>query len=396
MQDWTSGVHDWHNVNLSQGFREPGVYYQQGREERFLRAAENNYQTIMGIYGQFPGGGFAGDENCRPGYTDPRQGFETCGIVEFMHSFEMLTKISGNPLWADRCEDIAVNSLPAALTPDLKGLHYLTCANQVQLDKENKAPEIQNDGTMFSYSPFERYRCCQHNVSHGWPYYAEELWLATPDRGLCASLYAASEVSAKVGEGTSVKVSEETDYPFGDTVTLKISAAQPVKFPLYLRIPRWCADASVKINGKSVRCAPKPLAYVVLEREWKDGDTVSLRLPMEVRVQTWEKNQNAVSVSYGVLTFSLKIGERWQRCGGTDAWPESEVFPTTPWNYGLVLDDKNPAKSFKVVKRSGGALPAQPFTPADRAHRTPGFRQSGFPSGSWIRSAWWANCNPAP
>ena len=32
---------------------------------------------------------------------------------------------------------------------------------------------------MFSYSPFEVYRCCQHNVSHGWPYYAEELWLAT-------------------------------------------------------------------------------------------------------------------------------------------------------------------------------------------------------------------------
>src|ERR1035437_7724954 len=244
MQDWTTGVHNWHNVNLAQGFREPGVYYQQSKEERFLRAAENNYQAIMGVYGQFPGGGFAGDENCRPGYTDPRQGFETCGIVEFMHSFEMLLKISGNPLWADRCEDIAFNSFPAALTPDEKGLHYLTCANQVQLDKNNKAPEIQNDGTMYSYSPGERYRCCQHNVSHGWPYYAEELWLATADRGLCASLYAASEVSAKVGAGTSVKIAEETDYPFSDTITLKLSTAQPVKFPLYLRIPRWCTAAS--------------------------------------------------------------------------------------------------------------------------------------------------------
>jgi hypothetical protein len=364
MENWTSGVHDWHNVNLAQGFREPGVYFQQAKEERFLRAAENNYQTIMGLYGQFPGGGFAGDENCRPGHTDPRQGFETCGIVEFMHSFEMLLKISGNPLWADRCEDIAVNSFPASLTPDWKGLHYLTCANQVQLDKGNKAPEIQNDGTMFSYSPFERYRCCQHNVSHGWPYYAEELWLATADRGLCASLYAASEVSAKVGAGTSVKVEEETDYPFSDTIKLKLSTAQPVKFPLYLRIPRWCTAASAKINGKTVRFSAKPLSYVILEREWKDGDTVSLRLPMQVSVQKWAKNQNAVSVNYGPLTFSLKIGERWERCGGTDAWPELEVFPTTPWNYGLMLDQKNPAKSFKVVKRDGGPLPAQPFMPA--------------------------------
>lgn len=386
MENWTSGVHNWHNVNLAQGFREPGVYYQQAKEPRFLAAAERNYQTIMELYGQFPGGGFAGDENCRPGYTDPRQGFETCGIVEFMHSFEMLTKISGNPLWADRCEDIAFNSLPASLTPDWKGLHYLTCPNQIQLDKENKAPAIQNEGTMFSYSPFERYRCCQHNVSHGWPYYAEELWLATPDRGLCASLYAASEVTARVGDGTRVMIAEATDYPFGDMVTLRLSTARAVRFPLYLRIPRWCAGASVKINGKAVRVAAQPLRYLALERAWKDGDTVSLRLPMQVAVRRWEKNNNAASVDYGPLTFSLKIGERWSRCGGTEAWPELEVFPTTPWNYGLVLHRKNPAKSFKVVRRSGNSgLPAQPFEPAAApielrvdARRIPAWKQDAL------------------
>ena len=62
----------------------------------------HDYDTVMGLYGQVPGGGFGGDENCRPGYHDPRQGFETCGIVEFMHSFEMLSRITGDPVWADR------------------------------------------------------------------------------------------------------------------------------------------------------------------------------------------------------------------------------------------------------------------------------------------------------
>src|SRR5205814_3657891 len=107
MHNWSSGVSDWHNVNLAQGFREPGVYYQQARDSKFLHAVENNYDTVMHLYGQCPGGGFAGDENCRPGFGDPRQGCETCGIVECMHSFDMLTKISGDPIWADRCEDIA-------------------------------------------------------------------------------------------------------------------------------------------------------------------------------------------------------------------------------------------------------------------------------------------------
>jgi DUF1680 family protein len=362
MARWDTGVINWHNVNIAQGFREPAVYYQQSHDPKHLDDAERNYETVMDLYGQFPGGGFGGDENCRLGFTDPRQGFETCGIVEFMHSFEMLTRIGGNPLWADRCEEIAFNSLPAALTPDLKGLHYLTCANQVQLDKANKSPGVQNEGTMFSYSPYEVYRCCQHNVSHGWPYYAEELWLATADRGLCASLYSASEVSAKVGDGTLVKITEETEYPFEATVGFKVSTPAPVTFPLYLRIPRWCAVPVLKVNGKRVPFQSRPLSYLVVERAWHDGECVALELPMQLSVRRWTKNQNAVSVDFGPLTFSAKIGTRWSRYGGTDQWPEQEVFSTTPWNYGLVLDPKNPVKSFKLTGKRG-PLAAQPFTP---------------------------------
>lgn len=362
MAKWSSDVINWHNVNVAQGFREPGVYFLQAKDPKFLLAAERNYRKVMDLYGQFPGGGFAGDENCRPGFTDPRQGFETCGMIEFMHSFEMLTKISGQPLWSDRCEEMAFNSLPAALSPDWKGLHYLTCANQVQLDKNNHAPGVENSGTMFSYSPFEVYRCCQHNVSHGWPFYAEELWLATSDRGLCASLYAASEVSAKAGDGSTVTIFEETDYPFGDTVTFKISSAKPVAFPLYLRIPRWCEKPSVKVNGKSLSFKPKSPVYVAVERTWKNGDVVSLQLPMGTSVRTWAKNRNAVSVDYGPLTFSLKIGEKWSRYGTNEAWPEWEVFPTTPWNYGLMLNPRNPERSFEVVRKSG-PVASNPFTP---------------------------------
>jgi len=300
-------VINWHNVNIAQGFREPGVYYQQAGDRKYLDAAERNYETVMGTYGQFPGGGFGGDENCRPGYTDPLQGFETCGIVEFMHSFEMLLKISGDPRWADRCEELAFNSLPAASTPDLKALHYLTCANQVQLDTKNKAPDIDNGGNMFAYSPFELYRCCQHNVSHGWPYYAEELWLGTSDSGLCASLYCASQVTAKVGDGATVQLSEETEYPFSDSIRFKLTTQGAVKFPLYLRIPLWCERAKVQVNGRSVPVKAGPLEYVVLNRTWKNGDKVQLQLPMQVAMRTWQKNRDAVSVDYGALTFSLKI-----------------------------------------------------------------------------------------
>ncbi|MCX7010996.1 MAG: glycoside hydrolase family 127 protein [Candidatus Sumerlaeota bacterium] len=369
MADWTAGLPNWHNVNVAEGFREPAEFWMQARDAKppdpsaglGLAAAARNYDEVMGLYGQFPGGGFAGDENCRKGYGDPRQGFETCGIVEFMRSFEMLTRISGDPLWADRCEEIAFNSLPAALTPDLKALHYLTGANQVRLDSANKSPGIQNRGCMFAYSP-HRYRCCQHNHGMGWPYYAEELWLATADNGLCASLYAACEATAKAGDGAQVRIVEETDYPFGETIQLTLSSPRRVAFPLYLRVPRWCEAPAVKVNGQDAPVDATPLSFIVIRREWADGDTVTLRLPMRVSTRTWPKNNNAVSVDYGPLTFSLKIGEEWRRFGDDDKWPEWEVLPATPWNYGLALDGNDPAASFELT-RSCDATPDQPFTP---------------------------------
>jgi hypothetical protein len=363
MARWDQEVVNWHNVNVAQGFRAGTVFWMLSGDAGHLDSAERNYHKVFDTFGQFPGGGFVGDENSRPGFTDPRGGIETCGVVELMHSFEMLTKITGQPVWGDRCEEIAFNTFPAALTPDQKALHYITCDNQIQLDPGNKSPEIQNGGTMVSYSPFEVYRCCQHNVSHGWPYYAEELWLATPDNGLCASLYSACQVNAKAGDGAAVKITEDTEYPFGDTVKFTIETAKPAKFPLYLRVPRWCDSAAVSINGKAAGAQSKPLAFIRLERKWHDGDTVTLRMPMKLAVRQWLKNQDAVSVEYGPLSFSLAIRERFVSYGARNpAWPEWEVFPQSPWNYGLVLDEHHPASSFRLIK-SSGPLAAQPFTP---------------------------------
>jgi hypothetical protein len=360
--DWTHDLADRHGVNIAQCFREPAVFWLQSHEPAFLAAAERNYRSVMDVYGQFPGGGFAADENCRFGCTDPRQGFELCGIVEFMRSFEIMTRISGNPAWADRCEEIAINSLPAALTPDMKAIHYLTGANMVQLDRGNKAPGIENSGTQLSYSPAGIYHCCQHNHAMGWPHYAEELWLATADKGLCASLYAASDVDAKVGNGATIHIAEETDYPFGDTIRLKVSAAKPVGFPLWIRLPRWSGKPIVTINNKPLAIEAVSSGFLVIDRTWADNDTVAVQFPMHIAVHTWKKNKDAVSVSYGPLWFSLKIGEQWRQYGASKSWPEWEVYPTTPWNYGLVLSADAPSSSFTLSRRRG-PIAAQPFSP---------------------------------
>ena len=355
---WTQTVASWHGVNICQGFRAPGQFYQQSGDPRYLQASENRYADVMGIYGQVPGGMFGADENARPGYVGPRQAAETCSMVEFMYSFEYLLKVTGDGLWADRCEEVTFNSLPAAMTPDHKALHYLTAPNMVQLDRGRKDPLLQNAGDMLSYTPYEQYRCCQHNVSHGWPYYAQHLWLATADNGLAAAMYGASSVTAKVADGVEVRIDETTDYPFSGEVRLAIHTQRPVRFPLALRVPGWCDH--VRINGRQV--ATNGRGWVVVRRDWKDGDTLTLELPMTIATQVWEKNRNTVSVRRGPLWYSLKIEEDWREYDNGRPWKAWEVFPKSPWNYGLIVDTQEPAKSFEVVVR-GGKLADQPWTP---------------------------------
>ncbi|MBN1488969.1 MAG: glycoside hydrolase family 127 protein [Phycisphaerae bacterium] len=361
---WDEGVANWHGVNICQGFREPAQYFVLSQDRKDWDASERVYRTVMTLYGQVPGGMFGADENCRGGYHGPRQAAETCSMVEFMHSFEMLLGLSGDPTYADRCEDVAFNSLPAAMTPDAKALRYLTAPNMVRSDRLNKAPGVQNSGCMFAFSPDERYRCCQHNVSHGWPYYAEHLWMATRDNGLAAVLYAASAVTATVGagDGAEVRIEASTAYPFEEAVRMRVSTEKPVKFPLYLRIPGWCAGAAVSVNGSRLDAKPGPLTYVRVEREWADGDTVEVELPMAIEVKTWETNGDSVSVLRGPLAYSLKIEGYWGTFDGTETWPNFELVPTAPWHYGLIVDETQPAASFEVVRRAGPLEP-QPFKP---------------------------------
>ncbi|KQX91633.1 beta-L-arabinofuranosidase domain-containing protein [Streptomyces clavifer] len=376
--DWGDNLVDPHNVNIAQGFREPAQYALRSGSPQDTRDTYGTYGRAMDQYGQFPGGGFAGDENTRPGHGDPRQGFETCGIVEFMASHQLLTRITGDPLWADRCEELAFNSLPASLDPSGRAVHYITSANSVDLDNEPKSGrQFQNPFAMQAYLPgVDQYRCCPHNYGMGWPYFVEELWLATPDGGLAAAMYAACEVTAKVADGTEVTFTEETGYPFTDTVSLSLTSPKPLRFPLVLRIPAWCAAPVIEVGGRRV-AAPAGPAFTRIDRTWVNGDRVTLRFPQRTTVRTWAADHGAVSVDRGPLTYSLRIGEEYRRTGGTEQFPEYEVHATGPWNYGLVLDAEKPASSLRT--RSTGRAPGDdpftldgtPLTMTARARRIP-------------------------
>ena len=367
--DWTqkTNLPNWHNVNIAQCFREPATYYMQAKDSSYLKATYNDFYLVRTLYGQVPGGMFGADENARKGFDDPRQAVETCGMVEQMASDEILIGITGDPMWADHCEDVAFNTYPAAVMPDFKGLRYLTAPNMVVSDSRNHAPGLQNEGPFLMMNPFSS-RCCQHNHAQGWPYYAEHLWMATPDNGIAAMLYNSSSVTVKAGagKGSLVTLKQTTHYPFDEQIKIEISTAVPVNFPLYLRIPNWCSNAAIKVNGQAQTINLQSGSYAKIDKKWKQGDVVEMVMPMKLKKDVWDKNKSSVSINYGPLTFSLKIDEsykqmdskksaigdsRWQKNADPSQWPSYEIYPASLWNYGLSLNDKSIEDQFEIIKR---------------------------------------------
>ena len=366
--NWTQpdNLPNWHNVNVAQCFREPATYYMQTKDTALLNATYNDFWLIRKKFGQVPGGMFGADENARKGYNDPRQAVETCGMVEQMASDEILAGITGDPFWADHCEDVAFNTYPAAVMPDFKGLRYLTAPNMVLSDSKDHSPGIQNNGPFLMMNPFSS-RCCQHNHAQGWPYYAEHLWMATPDNGLAAMLYNSCNVTAKVGNGSTVTLKEETHYPFDDEVMIHVEATKSSQFPLYLRIPSWANNAKVYINGLLVNHQNKPGSYTKIERIWSNRDAIKVVFPKQLKITTWDENKNSVSINYGPLTFSTKIKEdyrkmdskasaigdsKWQADVDESKWPSYEIYPASAWNYGLAFNkNEKLSQQFTVIKK---------------------------------------------
>ena len=285
----------------AQGFREPGDLL------RAEPASGSSSPPPSGITrrswartASFPAAASPPTRICRPGYVDPRQGFETCSWVEFMHSFEMLDedlrRSRSGPTAARKSPS---TRCPASMTPDLKGASLPHRApTWSQLDRRNKAPGIQNGGDDVHLQPLGIPLLPAQRLPRLAVLRRGTLAGHRPTTGLCASLYAASEVTAKVGDGTAVTIAETTDYPFGDTIDLKLATPKARPFPALL--PRSAlvpASRRFAINGQDVAVAAEPLSYIASSRDWQRRRRAStLQLPMAVGVRTWAKNKNAVSV----------------------------------------------------------------------------------------------------
>jgi uncharacterized protein len=335
-----------HAVNISMGLKAPVINYQRTGDKKYVSVIKTGWNDLMSLHG-LPMGIFSGDEDLHG--NAPTQGVELCAIVESMFSLEQIISITGDVQYMDALERMAFNALPAQTTDTYNEKQYFQIANQVQISKG-----------VFDFSlPFDRqmnnvlglrsgYTCCTANMHQGWTKFVSHLWYGTPDDGVAALVYGPSQLTTEVGvTKTQVVINETTNYPFEDQVNFQFTLKKAVAFPFKLRVPAWCREAVVLLNGKPFRTA-KGGQVVSIDRIWEDMDRVTLQLPMEVTTSNWGKNSR--TIERGPLVYALKLGERWEKGTHEKEGDYYSVYPTEEWNYGLLEDIVNNPKENLQVK----------------------------------------------
>jgi hypothetical protein len=337
-----------HGVNNAMAIKYPGLWYQQSGDLRYKNAVFAGIKKYDINHGQ-TGGIFSCDEHLSG--NSPDRGTEFCSVVEYMFSMEELYEIFGENSLADRLESLAFNALPGTTTPDMWAHQYDQQTNQVLVNSAKRDWTSNGDYSNI-YGLMPNFACCLANMHQGWPKFVESLWMATNDNGLVAVAYSPSVVKAKVANGKDVTIHEITDYPFNGDITLRISTSGAVKFPLYLRIPGWADTVVFKFRDKTITgTAGKTIK---LFGKWKDGDQITFNLPMKLRYE--KRYNNSMSVLRGPLYFSLRLEKEYKSVKinydnfgykGSIDW---EIYPKSPWNYGLMIDNANPGRGIKVVE----------------------------------------------
>ncbi|MDR2424771.1 MAG: glycoside hydrolase family 127 protein [Prevotellaceae bacterium] len=348
VQKWNNNdfANTQHGVIVYENLRIPAMIYPYTNRPEFLDAS-NKYIRWMEKYHGLPFG-IASSEEFVAGVGSTRC-TETCNVAASAWTFQQMYEITGDGAWGDRLEKVFFNAAPVPVARDYQTMAYYQSPNRIENVFPSATPENPGPGC-FTFLPVgHSVLCCVGNLTRVVPNFIMHAWMGTIDSGLAAALYCPSEVNTVVGKGVPVKIVTGTEYPFEETVQMSVEIADASVFPLYLRIPEWCRNPEIKVNGEKINSAAQH-GFLRINRKWQTGDRIELHFPMQVEFADGREtpypranyfyserdkgrpisnkpdiNSPFRTVSYGPLLFALPI---------KDIDPNHQA-ENQQWNYAL-------------------------------------------------------------
>jgi len=192
------------------------------------------------------------------------------------------------------------------------------------------------------------FTCCSGTYFQNVTEYLNLIYFRDAD-GLYINLYVPSEVSWKVGE-TQVRLVQETKYPESETVSLKLDMSGTARFPIKFRVPNWTGGVTAAVGGVDQQVAAKPGSWAEINRTWKDGDTVEIRIPLKLRrVPVDRQHPDRVAIMHGPVVLAQEA--------------QHDPLPAIPKSEAAL------AQYFKPAGTRPGVFVAQDNLPARGAFR---------------------------
>ncbi len=228
---------------------------------------------------------------------------ETCAnIGNMLFNWRML-QTTGEAKYAEIVETCLYNSVLSGVSLDGKRYFY---TNPLR---------ISNDLPYTLRWPKERMEyiscfCCPPNTLRT-VCQAQNYAYTVSKEGIWCNLYGGSELVTALADGSKVKLTQVTDYPWDGAVLLSIEQAPKKKaFSLYLRVPEWCDHATLKVNGEVVKTNLSADSFAEVNRIWKKGDKVEFVMDMTVKLlesnPLVEETRNQTVVKRGPLVYCLE------------------------------------------------------------------------------------------
>ena len=228
---------------------------------------------------------------------------ETCASVgNVLWNWRML-QITGDAKYADIMETTLYNGMLSGISLDGTKFFY-TNPLSVNDDLPFRQRWSRDRVGYIAYSD-----CCPPNVVRTIAEVSNYAYNIS-DKGLWVNLYGGNKLSTKLKDGSDIKLTQTTAYPWNGNINITIDTAPGKEFSVFLRIPGWCDDATLTVNGKPAGISLQPGKYAEVAHKWAAGDKIELNLSMPVKLieanPLVEETRNQVAVKRGPIVYCLE------------------------------------------------------------------------------------------
>ena len=337
-----------------------------GNESDYGTAAQFFWQTVTENRSYVTGGNSDHEHFFPPSETGAHlsaETAETCNIYNMLKLTRDLWKVEPSGAQMDWYERALYNQILGSQDPiggDKGGFNYLN-------------PLSTGQFKVYS-NPTTAFWCCVGTGIENHAKYGETIYGHDAD-SLWVNLFIASELTWPDKE---LVLTQQTRFPDADTSNFTLKLARPTQLSLVIRQPAWSPNMTIAVNGEAQPIAATANGYQTIARRWRDGDTIEVRLPMQLRTEPLHATPQKQALLFGPIVLAADLGPTGLETDYTDsqtqysgaALPPAPLFVTADAAITKITraDSESLAFTARMIDSGDGAAREVPMLPYARAH----------------------------